>query len=188
MGSKVKYILSIAFIMTIFRCNSVEEKKIEYLYFDNGKVWIEMPLKDNKVYGWYKRYNYNGELELKAYITNNIGFGYKYKHKSIIDEGMFKIFERRIDIKGEEDTHSLMPIGLHKEYFQTGKIKAYINYSNNGWNEGNSIYFYENGVIQRLERFENEFENGRWFYYDSLGVLVKTEDYDYGKIINEKTY
>lgn len=46
--------------------------------------------------------------------------------------------------------------------------------------------YHENGAVKSMGQYRGKYKDGIWQYWDSSGNEVKTEVYDYGKLVETK--
>lgn len=51
---------------------------------------------------------------------------------------------------------------------------------------GPYFYYYESGKIKISGNYKNDEKHGEWKYFNAEGSLIKTEEYEKGKLINSK--
>ena len=65
---------------------------------------------------------------------------------------------------------------IYEEYYPNGNRKG-KGQSYNGKTHGELQEFYEDGTIKAKRYFEHDKEVGTWYYYDTNGILYKTESH-----------
>ncbi len=68
--------------------------------------------------------------------------------------------EKQIFYKGEVE-----------DYFIDGKLEMTGSYSDNGYKNGEFVFYNHNGTMLKKGNYVNDEMNGNWFYYDSTGNL-----------------
>ncbi len=72
-------------------------------------------------------------------------------------------------------------------FYENGNVKALCRYEN-GKLHGISIHYYENGNIKLKETYQNGVLEGTTKKYDETGKLVAEEVYRGGNLIKRKVY
>ncbi|MEH0153072.1 hypothetical protein V6R21_02940 [Limibacter armeniacum] len=72
--------------------------------------------------------------------------------------------------------------GVGYSYFSDGKIKREFNYRK-GKKEGVNYEYYPNGNLRVSGEYQNDLEQGKWVYVDSLGKEEAYEFYENGKVV-----
>ena len=111
---------------------------------------------------------------------------------------------QQIKLKTETDYYKGMPNGLHKEYYQSGKLmrqgyykfgkedsvwtiyyenglqKATENYvASKKW--GTNKYYYKTGKLSQIIRYENDLADSTWTSYFENGTVKSRESFEKGK-------
>lgn len=172
-------------------------------YYENGNVSEEGIWKMNKWVGEYKYYFENGNMSyLWQYNENGKRTGqqkYFYENGNVMIEGEWT--------EGKES-------GVIKEYYENGALKSEKNFAEGVLEEG-SVKTYEPKIVvkqsasnkdvgvfdgngyhktynlQGLPDREGVFKGGKFmdgkrYYYNSEGKLIKTEFYRNGQVVNVK--
>lgn len=67
--------------------------------------------------------------------------------------------------------------GLYKAFYEGGELKQKMNYLN-GKITDTVFYYYKNGKLKEKGKIiKNKYKEGWWIYNDSLGNLIKKEEY-----------
>ena len=72
-------------------------------------------------------------------------------------------------------------------FYEDGSVKAICRYEN-GVLHGISIHYYENGNIKLKETYKNGLLEGLTKIYNEEGKVIKEEYYTEGELIKEKFY
>ncbi len=194
-------------IITITRYRNNEiivQENINRLNDDNRKegIWKEFYsegiLKEEKTYldgklnGYVKLYNVEGKL-IEALKYNN--------GEVSLDKNDF---DSNIELKEEFDSNENLifqggyknntPIGIHRYFDNNGKVKSSKTYNlegriiaegivlENGKEDGNWIYYHENGKNKAIGKYRNGKKQGSWNYYYPKGRVQQTGSYVSGKL------
>jgi antitoxin component YwqK of YwqJK toxin-antitoxin module len=144
-------------------------------YFDNGRIESEKTYRNDNLQGYEKFYNKSGSLVLKQL----------YNDGKLVDKGnqdTLNIVERiiyddnkRIVKKGyyRED----VPVGIHREYDENGKVKNAFVYdekgrivsqgiiNEDGSREGKWNYFFDDGEVKSEGLYQNNRQIGEWRFF-----------------------
>lgn len=66
--------------------------------------------------------------------------------------------------------------GIWQVFMDDGTLVSVTKYLNDK-KEGQTLTYHPNGKIATLEEYHHGKAIGTWYYYDSLGNLIKTENY-----------
>lgn len=77
------------------------------------------------------------------------------------------------------------PQGRFFFYYESGKVRAVIDYKNNGAS-AKAVMFHETGEIMGQGNYVNEKKDSVWTYYDIKGLISMRESYDNGELHGDK--
>ena len=129
-----------------------------YLYFnhdskvDEKQLWVEIPIKDDKINGVRKTYNRSGILlEESNWVDDWYDGSYMdfYPQGKLHNHNQYKMG----DLLGEA-----------LEYYANGDLKSKITYAGKG-QEGSAVYYYPGGKIENEGTIIDNFAVGEWKYY-----------------------
>ena len=178
-----------------FSKNGFSEGKYIH-YFENGNIETEGNYHLGYQVGLWKSYYTNQKVKNLEYFVEEIGL----KEKKIINVYKNQMGSIYFPIKTWFNYDSLGNVKSKIYYDNNYKVKqieklnkagniiSSIEYNgqtfytcsrNPGYRikDGKELEYYENGKIKILGTNKMNQKNGTWFYYDSLGVLTKTELY-----------
>lgn len=69
------------------------------------------------------------------------------------------------------------------DYYKTGSIKSIKRYNQRNKLDGQSQWFFENGITEQIVLFKDDKENGNAFYFYASGALKSFRFWDNGKMI-----
>ncbi len=75
--------------------------------------------------------------------------------------------------------------GIHKTYYESGRLYAEGNVVNDG-QDGEWKWYYENGTLQTHVNFKHDKKEGVQAFYGASGTKTKEEVYKNGKLVDEK--
>ena len=161
-------------------------------FYEDGKVNIEKGYKNNKLEGYYKKYDRKGNLILTL----------RYE-KGVIVEDNAVDDQEEIEIRKEYDNNGNLkfsgpykrntPIGIHREYSKDGEVINSKIYDNNGnivsvgivnekgekqgkWKN----YYTKDKLLSEGQYVDNE-KTGTWKYCFKNGRIEQTGKYRNGK-------
>lgn len=168
-----------------------EKEGIWREYYKNGNIKEEKSYVNDKLDGYYKTYGEdgnlieaikykNGEMLLESEsIGGNIEIKEKYDaHENLIFQGAYK---------------NEIPIGIHRYFNSKGKVIKSETYNingnrisegivlKNGIEDGDWIYYFDNGNKQAIGKYINGNKSGNWNYYYKNEKLKQTGTYVNGK-------
>ncbi len=77
------------------------------------------------------------------------------------------------------------PIGVFKYYYESSKIKATLEYSENS-NRTEAVYYHENGMVMSKGIYRSMKKDSIWLNYSSSGKLNSSESYKNGALDGPK--
>lgn len=125
-------------------------------YYDNGQIKQHLEVLDGRAYGRYREWHENGVLRLEVPVVGGMADISPEGEKSWIFEGMANVW-------GE-----------------CGNIIAEINYCN-GRLEGESLYYFSSGGLQRRISFHNNLIEGLEEVFNGDGSLLEEIEYVKGE-------
>jgi len=137
-------------------------------YHENGQLMIEGNWAGGKEAGEVVEYYANGEVKSKKYFNNGI-----------IDEGKTKTFEPKTEVvEVKETTNKDVKIAnVQKD------VKPNLGYFNG---TGEATLYNKNKQISQKGYFKNgRLINGKWYKYNSDGILQSVEIYKNGHYVGE---
>jgi len=161
-------------------------------FYEDSKVNIEKGYKDNKLEGYYKKYDKKGNLMLTL----------RYENGVIVDDNAVDDQEE-IEIRKEYDNNGIIkfsgpykrntPVGIHREYSKDGEVINSKIYDNNGniiaigivneKGEKQGIWenYYTSEKLLSEGQYINNKKTGTWKYYFINGRIEQTGKYRNGK-------
>lgn len=161
-------------------------------YYPDGKLKVEVNLKDGKWEGIGKRYYANGKLRTEGNYVNgnregihntyhengNVWVEKKYKNGEV---KIRKVYYEDGTLEGVGNYKNGKEEGLQKEYFRNGKMKYEANYKN-GKREGLEKEYLPSGELwSEYNNINGELEGLGKDYYES-GALKQERHYKKGKL------
>ena len=139
---------------TLKECKTEEDRIsgcVKRDYHSNGKLWEEIPYKNNKREGIGKWYYENGDL------VNEIPY------KNDKREGMTKWYYRNGNLESEEPYKNGKREGIVKEYYENGNLKVEIPFNNNGVNGDMKLYTEDKKLLALIKAENHKFISGKCF-------------------------
>ncbi len=135
-------------------------------WFDNGQLWKEYYMINNKMdkyyKEWYRKKEYSSDDSIQLYIHEEYKDGYKdgtctywYENGKIMSQTIYKK-----DVVYEE-----------KEWYENGQLQYVITYKDEKYN-GEQTEYHSNGVLKfKINLVENE-KSGEYIEYDEKGESI----------------
>lgn len=141
----------------------------QYYYHENGKLALEVEIVNGQESGVMKRYNDDGEL-IEEKVFN----------KGKVEKVVVLNKEKAPEAAPKPDAHNPQ-IGKTAPS-AAGKTNEAYRFDPNGFN---TLYDANGSVIQSGEFKNGKLYNGKWYRYNSSGILVKVDLYRKGRYIGE---
>ncbi|HOB27511.1 MAG TPA: toxin-antitoxin system YwqK family antitoxin [Bacteroidales bacterium] len=77
--------------------------------------------------------------------------------------------------------------GEYRLFYPTKSPRIIANYKNDTI-QGLTKYFYSNGQVYEIGKYRDGLRDSLWIMYDENGVVILTELYNYGSLIERKVY
>lgn len=161
-------------------------------FYENGNLKIEKNYTSNKLDGYVKRYNIEGQL------VNSI----RYEHGEVdVEENSIN---SEIEIKETYDDNGNLifqgsfkgkiPVGIHRSFNEKGAVISAKTYDikgdltaigivlPNGWENGKWAYYYQNGKKKAEGNYINGKKTGKWTFFYINGRVEQTGSYSAGKL------
>ncbi|TCI94281.1 toxin-antitoxin system YwqK family antitoxin [Tenacibaculum sp. M341] len=179
---------------------SAKTDYIEKKYHLNGKLSVELTVRDRRKNGIAKYFTPEGILEFKVnydndhvvykeeyFINGILKSKTNYKYGSI--NGLYESYnEEGIKLKEGKfvDTYKN---GVWKTYEKKkGRLFSEITYQNDSKNGIAKYYHTKSKSISMEGKYLNNKQHGIWKHYDLAGELTKEVEFNKGKQISEKSY
>ncbi len=144
----------------------------EYSYEDkNGNMVTPVVLAGatGKVLAYYRNGGKSAEYEYSAGEYNGLSKTFSPNGKTL--------WESQEDYGHSE--------GTMKNYYPDGQLKLLRTYWHNTL-QGKYQAYYPGARIRIDGQYDLDYKHGTWKYYDEAGKLVRTEEYFYGTMVNDK--
>ncbi|MFC2111846.1 toxin-antitoxin system YwqK family antitoxin [Bacteroidota bacterium] len=160
-------------------------------FYPDRKLKTERSYRDNVLDGLYKEFNEKGNLVMVM----------KYEKGQVVAENISD--EESIEIRNEYDDRNRLvksgpfrqniPVGIHREYDQDGKITNARTYDNigrmiaeglvdeEGKKQGRWMDYYPEGEKKSEGLYTNNYRTGKWRFYRRSGRIEQTGDYNQGR-------
>lgn len=160
-------------------------------FYKNGKVKEEKNYLDGKLNGLFKIYNEEGKLlETLYYKNGQVDLsGEEYE----IDVNIKEDYDEYGNLLFQGSFKNEKPVGTHRWFDDKGNViksKTYNIYGNliaegivllNGKEDGDWIYYHNNGKIKAKGTFSKGNKNKKWTYYYDNGNVQQVGNYSNGK-------
>ncbi len=162
-------------------------------FYQNENIKTYANYRDNLLHGYYREYDIHGKL-----IKNDY---YEFGKKTIIENK--KVSKEKEEIKNDYYNSGKLkytgaykkgkPIGVHKEYSETGEIvnihifdkdgfkKGIGNINKEGKKHGNWKFVYPEGNIRTEGEYKNGKRTGTWSFFFKDGGIEQKGIYKNGK-------
>jgi antitoxin component YwqK of YwqJK toxin-antitoxin module len=156
-------------------------KTVDYEYYPSGQMKSMIPYKDGEQYGVVKRWFENGQREEDVMMKNTkvhgsyrswYANGKKQREFFSINNvmsGEFKEWNESGVLLREIIEHTETQMIIVRTYWENGKLKM----------EGTSKTPPSHSIHQWAQS-----QHGAWTYWDKNGNVLKTENYQFGKIVS----
>ena len=161
-------------------------------YYSNGNKFLELQFKDSKFLAkskrggssdnrpsewgkcWYPNGNPKWEIKWVTIDDKNSNFPFRYE--------VVRIEYHSNGQKASEEFRDFSsginkPIGIYQEWYPNGQLKEQSNYSEEGYLDGVSKIWSEDGTLLEHLFYEQNKKEGSQKYYDESGKLIKEEYY-----------
>ena len=157
----------------------------EESHWDNGNLKFTRFYQNNAPYGTWEYYTSTGFL--KYTLTNYADYftiQLHYENNNIRCIRKYN-FETRTEITNCEE----------ENYFPDGSMQGYGNKTSkliiNHWElveSGKWRYFFSNGTLESIGKFNNGDKEGKWNYYNKFGKKIRSVVFHNGLLISQKEY
>ncbi len=160
-------------------------------FYDNGRIRSEANYKDDRLNGPYKEYDENGVVKVFfQYVNGNMQ---ERTDTSDLDIEVRNQYNEKGNVIFSGSFRKDIPVGIHRNYDNEGKVTNAILYSDRGEKigegiitdegkkEGNWKYFYGKGNVRASGNYSNNFENGPWKYFYPDGKTEQNGTFKNGK-------
>jgi antitoxin component YwqK of YwqJK toxin-antitoxin module len=160
-------------------------------FYPNGKIKTEKTYKDDLLHGYYKEYDTKGNLVLTMLYEN--GSIVKSRIEDETDIEIISKYDDNNKLIYKGPFRNKIPVGVHREYGQDGKItKAYI-YNDNGLLLSEGIVdesgnfngkwedLYPDGKVQAEGAYTDNRRTGLWKFYNISSKVEQTGYYNNGR-------
>jgi antitoxin component YwqK of YwqJK toxin-antitoxin module len=160
-------------------------------FYPNGKIKAEKTYKDDLLHGYYKEYDTKGNLVFTMLYEN--GSIVKSRVEDETDIEIVSKYDDNNKLIYKGPFRNKIPVGVHREYGQDGKInKAYI-YNDNGLLLSEGIVdesgnfngkwkdLYPDGKVQAEGAYTDNRRAGLWKFYNASSKVEQTGYYNNGR-------
>ncbi len=178
----------------INRIDSQNRKQGKWIsFFDNEQIKTECTYLDNKLHGYYKEYNKYGKLISEKRYLNGVEITREIEEEIEVKADIKTSYWPNGKPKYSGAFLEEIPIGLHKEYNESGDLKLAIIYNDfgnkeaegllndKGKRDGNWTLFYDNGSILATGIYLNGNKHGNWQFLYKSGKLEQKGNFKNGK-------
>ncbi len=164
-------------------------------YYMDGTIETSTQYSKGEIDGIQTNYNSKGQKESEYTYKRGNFIGYKYydKEGKIISEGRKQngnFMFNSINQYGEPRTSGLYSVkggktGEWKYYNRNGVLTSSENYSSEGYLEGKTTTYFNDGAISTESNYENDTLNGSYYSYYMNGNIHKQGHYKNGNLEGE---
>jgi len=183
------------FLVSRERINRLDNKKLKQgpwkEFYADGKIKAESNFVDDLLHGYYKEYDAKGNLTLTTLYEKGA-----IVKSDIEDETEIEIVNRY------DDTGKLIysgpyrnnvPVGVHREFGQDGKVTNAFRYNDNGLKLSEGIVdeagnmngkwkdLYPDGSVRAEGQYTDNRRTGAWKFYNTGGKVVQTGSFNSGR-------
>lgn len=163
-------------------------------YYDSGIPWSISVFSKNGTVARAKMFDAGGKLTGEGKFINqkkdSVWKFYNQEGKLLSDEvylngvknGPARVYYSNGQISEEKIWKNDVLEGPCKKYFESGQLKYSGAYSKNKV-EGKVTYYYASGKVDAEGMYVNDLKNGPWKYYKEDGTIIRTDTYQWGKMI-----
>lgn len=180
-------------------------------FHPNGTVSREMTYRENKLHGYYREYDNRGRLILTMLYDNGKLIEGKSDESTEIE--VVSRYNEAGNLIYRGPYRNDVAVGIHREYDETGKIKASSIYNDDGVLISEGIVneegiktgpwkdFYNDRTIKAEGQYSDNRQSGVWKYYNRAGKVEQTGSfiagraegiwrwyYDNGTLLREEEY
>ena len=183
------------FLISRERINRTDNKGLKQgewkEFYPGGTIKTEKTYKDDQLHGYYKEYDKKGMLVLTMLYDN----GAIVKSR-VEDEPDIEIVNRH-DSSGKliysGPYRNNVPVGVHREYGDDGKVKNAFIYNDNGLLISEGIVdesgnlnrkwknYYPDGRIKAEGSYNDNRRTGLWKFYNNSSKVEQTGSYNNGR-------
>ena len=191
------YVQGMLYTITNF-VNGVENGFYSTYYEDGWR--FEGTFKDGKLFGRGVYYDEKNKIrEVHDYLNDKYSAILYFDYEKNLIEGKLqgeklngewiktgKAVYYTNSGKLDEEIEYNGPKGYTKLYYESGKLKreGYVDSYTNLY-VGEIKEYYETGVLKSKLNYTDGYLNGKQYYYDEKGNELKTENYDYGALLEK---
>ena len=160
-------------------------------YYENNKIKSELYYKDDVLNGPYKEYDENGLLLTVLNYSN--GKVLESNDTADLDVEIRNEYDESGNLIYSGSYHDNIPIGIHRIYDETGKVKTAKLYNdfgnligegiitNEGMKEGEWNDYYIDGTLKAKGNYLSNLRTGKWGFYYKNGSVEQRGSYKNGK-------
>jgi len=159
-------------------------------FYPNDKVKTEANYMDGLLTGYYKEYDIAGKVIKEIKYDKGLEIIDTVSTEKIVQKNLYH--ENGI-VKYNGAYRDSVPIGIHREYSESGEVVKAYEYNDFGKKTGEGIvdktglkqgkwrHFFEEGTIQAVGEYKNNRKTGEWSYFFPGGNVEQRGVYIHGK-------
>jgi antitoxin component YwqK of YwqJK toxin-antitoxin module len=160
-------------------------------FYPNGGKKCEKTYKDDLLYGYYKEYDIRGNLVLTMLYEN--GAIVKSRVEDEPDVEIVNKYDDNNKLIYSGPFRSKIPVGVHREYGQDGKVSNAYIYNDNGLLLSEGIVdeagnrngkwkdLYSDKTTEAEGSYTDNRRTGIWKFYNTSGKMEQTGSYNNGR-------
>lgn len=95
-------------------------------------------------------------------------------------------FENTAVLKYKGQFKDDKPQGIFTYYYESGRIKAKVNYKPDGKTTLSQVYHETSGQIKAVGKYIDQKKDSTWTYFDNVGNVKSKETYENGKLEGQR--
>jgi antitoxin component YwqK of YwqJK toxin-antitoxin module len=160
-------------------------------FYPGGGIKTEKTYRDDQLYGYYKEYDTKGKLTITMLYEN--GSIVKSRVEDEPDIEIVNRFDNNNKLIYSGPYRSKIPVGVHREFGQDGKVINAFIYNDNGLLISEGIVdeagnyngkwkdYFPDGKIMAEGTYADNRRTGLWKFYNNLSKVEQTGYYNNGR-------
>lgn len=161
-------------------------------FYDDWTLKEEARYKDGLLHGYFKQYSESGELLVhERYEMGDLVTADANEETEIEIE---TTYYNNGQVKSTGAFRSGTPVGVHRQYTETGEVETAVIYESDGTPSAEGIvdeaglkqgawkHFDENGNLRAEGSYSNDLRHGKWVFYYPDGTVEQSGKYSRGNV------